>query len=355
MKGNIHEGAKQILNLPNVPKFEGAVVEAIMGEILKLPSPPHPTVYYSCMMIELCKLQSTLHPALGAAINYLFDKIPYMQVECTDKLADWLSFHLSNLDFKWLWRDWVKVVRQPPWALQRRWVCKVLDRCVRLAYHQRIASVLKAEGAEELVSLLQEDQSAVFPMSDEEHPLKGVAEQVRDMVSLAQRRDCETLQEFVSSHLSDLPSDKPSSERAKVLIAAMVYEGRESFSHVLGIFGRYLPVLRASIETEEDQFAAAEAVVLVWSRSPAMTIMVMDKLVAMKLITPIALTRFLLADYDRCKQRSDVVWELVIAAINKPVALVKTVRKDLALAQKELEDLKTSLGPGEHPCECTAG
>jgi len=31
---------------------------------------------------------------------------------------------------------------------------------------------------------------------------------------------------------------------------------------------------------------------------------------------------------------------LLVAAINKPVSLVKTVRKDLATAQKELEDLK---------------
>ena len=45
--------------------YIGAVVEAIMGEILRIPTPDHPIVYYSCMMIELCKLQSTLHPALG--------------------------------------------------------------------------------------------------------------------------------------------------------------------------------------------------------------------------------------------------------------------------------------------------
>jgi hypothetical protein len=76
LKGNIHEGAKQMLNLPNVPKFEGAVVEAILGELMRLPAPAHPTVYYSCMLIELCKLQSTIHPALGAAINYLFDALP---------------------------------------------------------------------------------------------------------------------------------------------------------------------------------------------------------------------------------------------------------------------------------------
>ncbi len=43
------------------------------------------------------------------------------------------------------------------------------------------------------------------------------------------------------------------------------------------------------------------------------------------------------------------MWELLIAAINKPVSLVKTVRKDLAAAQNQLEQLKLSLGPGEHP------
>jgi|NorSeaMetagenome_1021524.scaffolds.fasta_scaffold65783_1 nuclear cap-binding protein subunit 1 len=278
-----------------------------MGEILRIPSPAHPTVYYGCMMIELCKLQSTLHPALGAAINYLFEKIPYMQAECADRLADWLSFHLSNLDFKWLWSDWAKVVDLPPWALQRRWVARVLERCLRLAYLQRITSVLKTERAEALITLLPEDQTAVFPMGAEDHPLKTVAEQVCDMVSLAQRQSAEALQEFVSSSLSDLPSEHPSAERTKILVAAMVYEGRESFSHVLGILGRYLPVLRASIESDEEQCAAAEAVAQVWSRSHFMCFMVMDKMVAMKLISPLTLVRWLLSDYERCRQQSDVV------------------------------------------------
>ena len=53
----------------------------------------------------------------------------------------------------------------------------------------------------------------------------------------------------------------------------------------------------------------------------------MDKLVAMKIVAPLSLARFFLSDYERCKQKSDTVWELLVAAINKPVALVKTVRK----------------------------
>jgi hypothetical protein len=50
-----------------------------MGEILRIPTPDHPIVYYSCMMIELCKLQSTLHPALGTHTHtQVFEKVPYM-------------------------------------------------------------------------------------------------------------------------------------------------------------------------------------------------------------------------------------------------------------------------------------
>ena len=99
-------------------------------------------------------------------------------------------------------------------------------------------------------------------------------------------------------------------------------------------------MLRVCVHSEEDQHAAADAVEEVWAKSNSMCVVVLDKLVALKLIAPITLVRWLLGDYEQCKARSDVVWELLIFAINKPVALVKTVRNDLATAQKELEQLK---------------
>lgn len=35
------------------------------------------------------------------------------------------------------------------------------------------------------------------------------------------------------------------------------------------------------------------------------------------------------------------MWELLFLCLSKPVALVSTVKKDLAATQKELDDLKT--------------
>ncbi|KAJ1470160.1 armadillo-type protein, partial [Baffinella frigidus] len=112
LKGNVEEGAKQILNLASVPKFEGIVVETIVSEMLRLPKAEHAVVFYGATIIELCKLQSTIHPALGAAISYLYDALPSLQVECVDRFLEWFAFHLSNFDFKWLWAEWANAANQ---------------------------------------------------------------------------------------------------------------------------------------------------------------------------------------------------------------------------------------------------
>ncbi len=54
LKGCVLEGAKQILNLPSVPKFEGVVVETIIGEIMRLPKSQH-QVAASALLHAKCK------------------------------------------------------------------------------------------------------------------------------------------------------------------------------------------------------------------------------------------------------------------------------------------------------------
>mmetsp|Transcript_2170 Transcript_2170/g.5691 ORF Transcript_2170/g.5691 Transcript_2170/m.5691 type:complete len:724 (-) Transcript_2170:299-2470(-) len=349
LKGNVLEGAKQILNLPSVPKFEGIVVETIIGEMMRLPAPPHKSVFYASMLVELCKLQSTVAPPIGAAVGYLFDAIGRLQAECLDRLEDWLSFHLSNLEFKWLWGDWAMVSSYPDHHPQKRFVSRLLDRVLRLTYFERVEVVLRKEDAAPLVSLLRRDQSAVYPYEDPSHPLHRLAAELRDRVSLARRDPCEMLQEFVNKSLADLPGPDPSRERTRMLVAAMVFEGRESFSHVLGILGRYLDVLRNALETVEDEEAAVQAVTEVWVKSPQNCVMVMDKLVAMKLVAPVSLVRWLLADYDQCRAREPYMWELLSRAISKPVTLVATVRSDLDAATAELDALRSSAGSDRDP------
>ncbi|KNC72136.1 hypothetical protein SARC_15314, partial [Sphaeroforma arctica JP610] len=56
---------------------------------------------------ELCKLPES--PFIGivrAAVHLLFERVEYMDIECVQRLSAWLSWHFSNIDFKWEWHEW---------------------------------------------------------------------------------------------------------------------------------------------------------------------------------------------------------------------------------------------------------
>ena len=352
LKGIVEEGAKQILNLPSVPKFEGVVIETIVGEMFRLPRAEHPTVFYGALLIELCKLQSTLHPALGAAISYLYKALPELQPECTDRFLDWFSFHLSNFDFKWLWADWTGAAMQPRHATQHRFVTALLEKTLRLTYPERLAKALEVADAPALKKLLPRETAAVFPFADKDHALHVRAEGLRELVSLARRAEATEVEEYVARELSDLPGDSPSADKVRVMVSAMVFEGRESFSHVLGILGRYLAPLRAALAAgDEAERAAAGAVAEVWAGSPHSLMMVMDKMVAMKLIAPLTLVNWLLESYRGVVAKGHFAFELLLKAIQKPVALVATVRRDLRAAKEELQALKAEQTDEEESAE----
>ena len=52
------------------------VVETLLSMLLTLPSPKHKTLYYYCLLIDMCKLLPTVPPQLERALNTLFNRLP---------------------------------------------------------------------------------------------------------------------------------------------------------------------------------------------------------------------------------------------------------------------------------------
>lgn len=78
-----------------------------MSQMLKLPSPPYPQVYYTCIMAELCRTETNTFPlALGRTVKIMFDRLADMDTECVYRLSCWFAHHLSNFGFQWDWAAW---------------------------------------------------------------------------------------------------------------------------------------------------------------------------------------------------------------------------------------------------------
>jgi nuclear cap-binding protein subunit 1 len=146
------ECTKQLLSLP-LPLSDAArrngqylLVETLFENILTLPRPNVLPLYYGTIFIDLFKAQpNLLPPLLGTAVNALFHRLPSLDLELTERLLDWFSFHLSNFGYVWPWLSWNYVLGLADTAPQRVFVSKALALCVRLSYWERIQQVIPEE------------------------------------------------------------------------------------------------------------------------------------------------------------------------------------------------------------------
>ncbi|CAI0546743.1 unnamed protein product [Linum tenue] len=121
--------------------------------LLLLPQPPFRPLYYTLVIMDLCKALPGAFPAVVAgAVRALFEKIADLDMECRNRLILWFSHHLSNFQFIWRWEEWAYVLDLPKWAPQRVFVQEVVEREVCLSYWEKIKqSIENAPALEELL------------------------------------------------------------------------------------------------------------------------------------------------------------------------------------------------------------
>lgn len=85
----------------NVRNF---VAEVLFGQMLVLPLPRLSLAAYFTILVDLCKIPTFQFPrALSSCIRELFARMPHMDPELFDRVLSWLSYHLSNFGYQWLW------------------------------------------------------------------------------------------------------------------------------------------------------------------------------------------------------------------------------------------------------------
>jgi nuclear cap-binding protein subunit 1 len=106
--------AEKLLNLPGGSKvpIQTMVVEVLFGQLFRNPHAENVTALYTCIFIELCKLQSAKMPAiLSLACELIYERVDQMTIMSRTRFEDWFAHHLSNFQFLWGWENWVEPIR----------------------------------------------------------------------------------------------------------------------------------------------------------------------------------------------------------------------------------------------------
>ncbi|XP_051140947.1 nuclear cap-binding protein subunit 1 isoform X4 [Andrographis paniculata] len=354
LNGCRKECASYMVGLPVPFRYEYLMAETIFSQILLLPQSPFKLMYYTLVIMDLCKALPGAFPAVVAgAVRSLFDKISDLDMECRSRLILWFSHHLSNFQFIWPWEEWAHVLDLPKWAPQRVFVQEVLEREVRLSYWDKVKQSI--DSAPALEELLPPRGTPNFKYSAE---------------------DCDQTEREISSKLNQMVKDRSASREIiswieehvlpehgfdvtlRVVAQTFLNIGSKSFTHLITVLERYGQVFAKICPDQDRQIMLISEVDSLWKNNAQMAAITIDRMMGYRLVSNVAIVKWVFSTSNSDQFHvSDRPWEILKNAVTKTFNRLTDLRKEIlslktsaalateaaVKAQAELEDAQSKL------------
>lgn len=274
------------------------IIEVLMGKILQLPNAEEVSIYYSCLLIELCKCHPTVYPLiLSQATKILFEKLEGMNTVCVNKFATWFSYHLSNFQFQWSWKEWENALTLPVHHCKMKFLMEVFTKCSRLADHDMLVEQIPVE----FRGLIPHEPEPIFKYSSEEDNTAPVeSELVEQLLTAFKNKTPEKdiavlLDTLVIQYFPELCSNRETlvEKKVDILTQCVLQVGAKTISHSFNAFAKFRLLFLNLISTEKERLVCLQSVADFWQLSSQWQSLIIDKLNKMQIIDTLTIINWL--------------------------------------------------------------
>ncbi|GLT82137.1 hypothetical protein SLE2022_005470 [Rubroshorea leprosula] len=335
LNGCRKECASFMVGLPVPFRYEYLMAETIFSQLLLLPHPPFKPLYYTLVIMDLCKALPGAFPAVVAgAVRALFEKIADLDMECRTQLILWFSHHLSNFQFIWPWEEWAYVLDLPKWAPQRVFVQEVLEREVRLSYWDKIKqSIENAPGLEELLPP-KGGPNFKYSVEDggEKTELHALSAELSNKV-----KGRSTAREIISWVEESILPVHGLEVTLSVVVQTLLDIGSKSFTHLIIVLERYGQVIAKVCPDLDKQVMVISEVGSFWVNNAQMTAIAIDRMMGYRLISNLAIVKWVFSPTNIEQfHTSDHPWEIIRNAVSKTFNRISDLRKEISSLKKNI-------------------
>ncbi|KAK2361574.1 nuclear cap-binding protein subunit [Trifolium repens] len=339
--GSRKECASFMVGLPVTFRYEYLMAETIFSQLLMLPQPPFKPVYYTLVIIDLCKALPGAFPAVVAgAVRALFEKIADLDMECRTRLILWFSHHLSNFQFIWPWEEWAYVLDLPRWAPRRVFVQEVLEREVRLSYWDKVKqSIENAPGLEELLPPKGGPNFNLGAEDGKENNEQLLSGQLNEMV-----KGKAPVREIISWIDESVFPNNSLEVTLRVVVQTLLNIGSKSFTHLITVLERYGQVISKMCPDEDKQIMLIAEVSSFWKSNTQMTAIAIDRMMGYRLVSNLAIVRWVFSE-ENVEQfhMSDRPWEVLRNAVSKTYNRISDLRKEILSLKKNISSAEVAV------------
>uniref|UniRef100_A0A8C6KM73 Nuclear cap binding protein subunit 1 n=1 Tax=Nothobranchius furzeri TaxID=105023 RepID=A0A8C6KM73_NOTFU len=281
---------------------------------------------------------------LAQATEMLYMRLDTMNTTCIDRFINWFSHHLSNFQFRWSWDDWSDCLTQDLEMPKPKFVKEVLEKSMRLSYHQRIVDIVPATfsaliPAEPLFSYKYEDESSAslpgYPVSI------TVGNAIKNRAS--NEEILAILKEVPNPNQEDDDDEGESFNPLKidVFLQTLLHLAAKSFSHSFSALGKFHEILKTLTDSDDGKLHILKVVYEVWRNHPQMIAVLVDKMIRTQIVDCAAVANWLFSQDMAHEFTRLFIWEILHSTIRK-------MNKHVQKIQKELEEAKDKLEKQQH-------
>ncbi|KAM4640420.1 nuclear cap-binding protein subunit 1 isoform 5-T5 [Amazona ochrocephala] len=295
---------------------------------------------YTTLLIELCKLQpGSLPQVLAQATEMLYMRLDTMNTTCVDRFINWFSHHLSNFQFRWSWEDWSDCLTQDLEKPKPKFVREVLEKCMRLSYHQRIIDLVPASFS----VLSPANPVCMYKYADESNrSLPGYTVALCLTIAIKNKAS----NDEIFGILKDVPNPNQEDDddegfsfnplKIEVFVQTLLHLAAKSFSHSFSALAKFHEVFKTLAESDEGKLHVLRVVYEVWKNHPQMIAVLVDKMIRTQIVDCAAVANWIFSSELAHDFTRFYVWEILHSTIRK-------MNKHVLKIHKELEDTKARL------------
>ncbi|KAJ1953696.1 Nuclear cap-binding protein subunit 1 [Linderina pennispora] len=298
--------------------FEYLVSEVLFSFLLQLPTGLYREMYYTSLAIELRKAEPQIYPAVfSTTVENVFERLVNMDVECLNRLSNWLAVYISNFGFQWDWDKWEAVAEDEAGTPKRCFLEETLLKIIRLSYLDRVKQLLP-ESCQTLIPARVPTQNFKFTVQAMDERTRAVSVAVG--VCLKNKGTADQALAILDEHYTQWTDVDDAARRSlarEMLVEHVLLLGSKTFSHMLSAIERFLPALQKFGDTAEAKLQIARVTEDFWLRNHQFFAITIDKLFNYRVIDPSTIVELVFDASHVGKWHRFHYWEILQNTVNK--------------------------------------
>lgn len=316
------------------------ITEVLFGHIFHLPCPPQVAVYYSSLLIELCKKNAEVFPQiLTQTTKLLFNRLDKMNFVCINRFACWFAYHLSNYKFQWEWDSWSANLQGPSALTCNLFLTEVFTRCIRLGCYEDFAELVE----DPFSKLLPPEPMPQFKYrEDTSSPEAVVANELLEAIKAKEKVEkmAPILDKIgVSDPDLDLDSDKVLKSKVELLTHCILHIGSKTISHCFLALFKFRALFVDLTTCDSSHMTCLQSVADFYCNNTQLHTLVVDKLVRMQIVDALSVVSWVFTPSTVPQLSKQYIWDILASAVQKTNKAYLHVNKELANTREKLKQV----------------